>query len=275
MNSSPTTLAQLQDWMQSTLMYPLRTSHEQITTVLEGSPHLSADARLAIHQRSYHARLLKCMEEQFPALHHALGAALFRDFAGEYLRSCPSRSYTLYRLGERFPAWLEQHRPDHALPAAERESWIDFMVDLATFEHELFRLFDAPGDEDKTFATTDTPDDRLMLQRCQSLQTLRYPVAEYYTQVRHQLAPAFPPARPSSYALVRRDYQIRILPLTPPHRIFLTSLAEGTDIANALNTVAATLQRPPDQVVRAWAEPAGSRENWIAAGLFIERDGTH
>ena len=27
----------------------------------------------------------------------------------------------------------------------EREDWIDFMVDLARYERELFRLFDAPG----------------------------------------------------------------------------------------------------------------------------------
>lgn len=74
---------------------------------------------------------------------------------------------------------------------------------------------------------------------------------------------------------MRRDYQNRIVPLLPAHLVFLTSLIKGEDIACALAEVATRLQRPSDQIERAWTEPTGRRESWIAVGLFMERDGTH
>ncbi|MFP3656554.1 DNA-binding domain-containing protein, partial [Burkholderia sp. SIMBA_052] len=76
---------------------------DTIAATLLPGPKLSASACLAIYQRSYILRLRKCLEEQFPASYHALGAALFADFADEYLRACPSDSYTLHELGRRFP----------------------------------------------------------------------------------------------------------------------------------------------------------------------------
>ena len=54
------------------------------------------------------------MREQFPALCHALGAALFDDFVADYIRDHPPESHTLYDLGRRFPAFLEDNRPDAA-----------------------------------------------------------------------------------------------------------------------------------------------------------------
>ena len=184
-------LPELQRWMLDALVAPHGT--DGVGERLTASPTMDPRARLAIYQRSYILRLAKCLAEQFPALAHALGAPLFDDFAREYLAACPSDAYTLYELGRRFPGWLETSRPDRALSPDDREDWIDFMVDLARYERELFRLFDAPGHEGGVWPTADVPDARLVLQPCFALAQYRYPVAWYYQEVRHERAPRVPP----------------------------------------------------------------------------------
>src|SRR5262249_18618827 len=157
------------------------------------------------------------MCEQFPALCHALGRDLFRDFARQYLQNCPSQSYTLYALGARFADYLEQTRPDRDAADEEREGWIDFIVDLARYEYSLFTMFDAPGNEGKTWAKAETDDDRLVLQPCFALHRFRYPVAGYYHQIRHCNAADLPPRQTSYLAIARKDYQLHTFPITQIH----------------------------------------------------------
>ena len=235
---------------------------------LTDSPTLGARARLAIYQRSYILRLVKCLAEQFPALGHALGAPLLEDFAREYLRACPSDSYTLYELGRRFPEWLEASRPDRESPPEEREDWIDFMVDLARYERELFRLFDAPGHEGGAWPTVDVPDARLVLQPCFALAQYRYPVAWYYHEVRHERSPKFPPALATYVAIARRDYLTATFPLNPVHFQFLRALQKLGSVDAALEAVAQEVGRPLAEVRRSWDDVV--RRPWIQAGFFSE-----
>ena len=154
-------LAGLQHWFQKALHNPRAV--DDVDAIFEATPGLDAGQGLAIYQRSYYLRLTKCLQDQFPALNYALGADLFFDFAQEYIHAMPSESYTLYRLGERFSQYLNAERPDRDKSAAHREPWIDFMVELADFEWQLFSLFDAAGHEfgDWPNEATDYPDDKL------------------------------------------------------------------------------------------------------------------
>lgn len=269
MSDPPPSLDAIQSWMHQALIYP-RQAGEDAEKYVEPSARLSAAQRLAIYQRSYYLRILKCMTEQFPALCHALGEELFRDFARQYLQVRPPESYTLYDLGRRFPAYLEETRPDR--DQAEREIWIDFMVDLARFERLLFVMFDAPGHEGKPFAGQDTPDSRLRLQPCFALGDYRFPVAGYYHEVRAGNDPPYPPRERSAVALVRKDYLTHTYPLSPPHFIFLAALEGGKSVGEALDRVAREIGRPLAEVSRSWAEPNGIRRRWIEAGFFIEAD---
>ena len=149
------------------------------------------------------------MREQFPALCHALGEPLFNDFVAEYIRERPPESHTLYDLGRRFPAFLDESRPDRDQPPEEREAWIDFMIDLARFERQMFVMFDAPGHEGKPFATPETPDARLRLQPAFAIGAYRFPVAAYYHAVRQKQPAELPPAEASYAALVRTAYVTR------------------------------------------------------------------
>ena len=149
------THAQLQNWMQGALHAPAQVPPDQANAVLTSQPRFSGAEGLAVYQRSFFLRIVTCMRDQFPALCYALGQELFDDFVAEYIVAAPPESYTLYDLGRRFADHLQANRPD--TPDA-REVWIDFIVDLARFERQVFVMFDAPGAEDQGYATSDTPD---------------------------------------------------------------------------------------------------------------------
>jgi hypothetical protein len=268
-SSGAPSLDALQRWMLDALIDPRRVDREAINaTVLPGA-HLPAAACLAIYQRSYVLRLRRCLCEQFPATRHALGDALFNDFADEYLRACPSDSYTLSQLGRRFAAWLSQARPDRDLPEDERADWIDFMVDLAHYERELFRLFDAPGHEGEPWPSVDSDDSRLILQPCLALAQYRYPVAGYYHEVRAGRRPEFPAPSPTHLVIARRDHHTTTYPVSPLHRHFLALVGEHGSVERALAEIAAWVQRPLDAVMHSWTTEV--RGPWIEAGFFIER----
>ena len=258
----------LQQWMLSTLTAPRAVDAARIDDVFLPAARIDAAASLAIYQRSYILRLRQCLAEQFPATRHALGAALFADFAAEYLRDCPSNSYTLYDLGLRFPDWIERNRPDRDAAPEAREHWIDFMVDLAHYESALFQLFDAPGHEGG-WPGVDCDDASLVLQPCLRLAIYRYPVAAYYHDVRAGRAAALPPPAPSAVAILRRGLQTSTYPVTPLHHRFLRTLQCGGGIADALADISQWTGRDAAAVARSWRDDV--RRPWIDAGFFVVR----
>lgn len=271
MSTRPADLASVQRWMHEALIYPRRTSRGAVAAQLASFPGLSGAEGLAIYQRGYFLRIANCMREQFPALCHALGEPLFNDFVAEYIRERPPESHTLYDLGRRFPAFLDESRPDRDQPPEEREAWIDFMIDLAQFERQMFVMFDAPGHEGKPFATPDTPDDRLRLQPAVAIGAYRFPVAAYYHAVRQKQPAELPPAEASYAALVRTAYVTRTLVLSELDYLFLKAMADGGGVDEAIATVGRRLEASPEDVRRSWASEQGSRRRWIDCGFFIDQ----
>lgn len=269
MNLDQNHLHGLQRWLLDTLIAPDDVSADTVASTLLPGPELSASACLAIYQRSYISRLRKCLEEQFPASYHALGMRLFADFADEYLRSCPSDSYTLYELGRRFPKWLEDNRPDRDEPPEKRESWIDFMIDLSRYERELYRLFDAQGHEGRPWPDASADDDTLILQPCLALAEYRYPVAWYYHEVRAGRSPQFPVAAPSYAVILRRDFLTHTYPVTRFHYRFLSLVKRMQHVPSSLEAMAAEQRRPVEDVWRSWRQEV--RRPWLEAGFFVER----
>ena len=272
MSGDASALASVQRWMQDALVFPGRVERGEADRLLASSARLSGADGLAIYQRGFFVRIAGCMREQFPALRHALGDGLFDDFVADYVRDRPPESHTLYDLGRRFPAFLEESRPDADLPAGERETWIDFMVDLARFERQVFAMFDAPGHEGGTFADADTPDMRLRLQPCFALGAYRFPVPAYYHAVRLAQLTPLPPAEASFAALVRTDYVTRTVPLGEPHHLFLKAMANGGTVEDGIGAVARHLGMARDAVGRSWREPGGARQRWLDWGFFIAAD---
>lgn len=274
MSESSSALAATQRWMLGALLQPRQTERAAIEAQLLPGPFLDAGAALAIYQRSYLLRLRKCLAAQFPATRHALGEALFDAFAEAYLAACPSESYTLDALGRRFGDWLEQTRIDRDQPPEKREDWIDFMVDLANYEHTLFALYDAPGTEAGLpppwrWPDRDTDDARLRLAPGLTLVRYRHAVAWYYHEVRAGRAPPFPPAAPMQAAILRLDYKTVTYPLSPVHFRFLEAVRRS-NVAAALADVATWSGLPLEAVTRSWESEV--RERWMAAGFFVVGD---
>ncbi|WP_448663958.1 putative DNA-binding domain-containing protein [Sphingomonas sp. CJ20] len=230
-----------------------------------GTGRLSAAGGLAIYQRGYFLRIAACMRAQFPALTHALGPALFDDFVADYIHDHPPERHTLHDLGRRFAHWMEVNRPDHE----RREPWVDFMIDLARFEYSVFTMFDAEGKEGQALATPDTPDAALRLQPAFALGSYAFPVADYYHAVRRGEAPTVPQGASTHVALVRTDYVIRSALLSETQRAFLAEMQAGASVATALALVTAQFHLAPDEVLRSWRHPQGSRSRWIAMGFFV------
>lgn len=268
----PTSLAGVQQFMQAALM---QTGHAQqlVQDHIAPGARLNAAQHLAIYQRAYYARLLQCLQGQYKALCQALGPALFNDFAHQYLQQTPSRSATLALLGQDFAGYLQRTRPD--ADAAEKEGWIDFMVDLASFEWTLYTLFDAPGAEAQGYANE--PEEllqpQLRLQACLRLCRYRYPVSGYYQQVAAMQGPTdgeppLPPQQASWLALVRTDYKIGIFTLLPAQYHLLKQLERagpGFLISDALQNTAQAFGKSLDVVERGWTS---WRAAWGAAGFF-------
>lgn len=250
--------------MQDALLHP-ETPQDAEGLIAPGA-QLSGKECLAIYQRSYALRLLACMREQFPALTHVLGVDVFNDFTRAYLRECPAETWTLFDLGRRFPGYLHETRPD----AEAHEAWVDFVIDLARFERQIFVIFDAPGHEGTPYATPETPDKDLRLQPCFDLAAYRFPVAKYYHAVKARSDPSIPAPEHTWTALVRKDYVVRTIVLTPMQYAFLATLRDGAQIDEAISRVAEIRGVSTNEARIEWQAEGSPRKEWLDAGFFVQ-----
>ncbi len=265
-----TALAAAQRRMHDALVLPNADPASAQALFADGG-RLGAAAGLAVYQRGYFLRIAACMREQFPALCHALGRALFDDFVADYIRDCPPVRHTLYDLGRRFAGWMKANRPD----SDASEPWVDFMIDLARFEYSVFAMFDAEGAEGgggRPFATSDTPDAMLRLQPAFAQGGYGFAVAEYYHAVRRGETPAPPAPAPSHIALVRTDYVTRTVLLSEAQHAFLAEMQAGRSVEAALAEVSARLGLDLDEARRSWRGAQGSRARWVEWGFFVVAD---
>jgi hypothetical protein len=258
------TLTQIQNWMQSALVrQDAPTAAAKPEFLVNESSRLSAARHLNIYRQSYIARLRECMKNQFSALAFALGDELFQMFADQYLDAYPSGSYTLYDLGKKFPDYLEATRPDAA--QEEKESWIDFIIELARFEYTLSVIFDAHAEEKITLADENSPDETLKLVPTFHIFHHPYPVCRYYLGVTRKKAPELPLEEESFCVVTRNNYRLSLLEIKPAQYHFLERLAAGDSIAKAkervINLYGADAKKL-DEVWKQW------KKNFIAAGFF-------
>ncbi len=237
-----------------------------VERVIAPSPTQTAAERLDVYRRGYHLRLLECLRAMHPALRHALGDELFDDFAEDYLAARPSCSYTLARLDEGFAAHLSATRPDRDLPAAAREPWPDFLVDVVRFERAFLDVYDGEGVEGRPIASSaDVPDgsgvhpSAVAVDPVPCLRTLhsRYPVGEYVMAVRRGERPGLPMPDPTDLALVRRDFVVELVCLDAASSTALAVLLDGVDSAGA-----AAATGTSEATVRGWIT------SWANRGLF-------
>ncbi|MGH7201542.1 MAG: HvfC/BufC family peptide modification chaperone [Planctomycetaceae bacterium] len=254
----PRDLATIQRWMQSVITHPdgvaagihspgareqIDLAPADVETVIGPSQSLTSLQRLHIYANAYHARLLECLREEFPAMVHALGEETFNGFAFGYLQSYPPTSYTLGRLSIHFPKFLEETRPQYGDAGSDAADWPEFLIDLARLERTYADVFDGPGVEGQTLLETDAllaiPQDewprvRLVPVECLRLLELRFAVHEYATAVRKGDEPEPPGPRPTWLVVTRRDYVVRREPVSRGQFELLRALAGGETLGDAI-----------------------------------------
>lgn len=269
----PPGLPAVQRWLQSVVTHPdgvaagvespeacslLPLSRRDLERIVTRSEKLSAEDRLSIYANAYFARLLECLGDVFPVLKRTLGENAFNAFAFDYLQKYPSNSYTLEKLGERFPQYLDETRPPAGGAAqngrSEKADWPDFLIDLARFEWVIAQVFDGPGLENRGSLTADGlhaiqadawPHVRLKTAPSLRLLEARFPMNGFYTAVRNSAdGAAVPlPAPADTYlAVSRRDYVVRRHELTHGQFVLLKVLHEGQTLGEALALLAAAVE---------------------------------
>ena len=227
-------LSDTQRWMQSAIVGP-NPAHSAADVILPSS-QMTGEERLAIYQRAYLARLVECLRAEFPMVCRALGQELFDEFAAAYLATHPSTSYTLADLGREFADYLAATHPRDETSAA----WPEVLVDLATLEGITNEVFNGPGIEhdpqlDIGALAPETWDSRaLSLAPCVRLLELRYPVHDYYRNLRTS-ADTPPPAAARTLLVVSRlDYSVRHHVASEPQFALLSALARGENLGDAI-----------------------------------------
>jgi Putative DNA-binding domain len=260
MKAQPPNLETIERWMQSVIMHPggvlaglvsaesqqhIEISTDDIEQVVTRSRTLTPIRRLGIYSHAYFARLQECLRAEFPVLLHALGEELFNLFTFDYLQHYPPRSYTLNRLGENLPRHLAETRPNAEAPEGTRESWPDFIIDLATLERAFSEIFDGPGVEDRQILNADyllemdqLREVRFLPVVCLRLFSFRYPVSQYFRAVRNQEDPPLPQPDDTFLAMTRRSYTVFIHELTGRQYDLLVALVGGQTLNQGLRDLA-------------------------------------
>lgn len=274
-------LSAVQKWMQSVLITPLGEEDSQpwrhlpahlqktpVESLIVGTDKLSARGHLHIYQSSYILRLRDCMAKQFSALEYALGEEVFQHFADQYLQTHPSSSYTLSDLGKKFPEFLQATRPD--ADSEEKETWPDFMIELADYEYAVNILFDIqaePDDRNVKEASEQTPETQLKLRPVFQLFQHTHPISGYYRAFIADKQPELPFPAPSFSVLLRKDYQLGIFDLHEAQFLFLRMWQELQDLDKTKQRFAERHGFATAALEQAWLQ---WKALWTTQGFFME-----
>lgn len=264
-------LSGLQQWMQGMLIHHVPVENISlegicipVENVVNASQRLSAVNHLDIYRFSYIARLRSCMQSQFSALAYALGYELFQLFADQYLDVYPSESYSLNTLGRNFAAFLEETRPDKEA----KETWPDFMIELAKFEYALSVIFDEHAIDTDNSANTDTPDSMLILRPVFRLYRHQFPVCNYYLEFSQGKEPELPFPEESYCVVVRQHYKLGLFSIRAAQYFFLQKMQETHSFDAAKAMLINEMGVSQTEFERVWPE---WKKHFIASGFFIER----
>lgn len=294
-------LQRLQAWMQAVITHPMGIAQgiesgeargfidvagKDVEQIVNRSSKQSAVERLGVYGNAYFARLLGCMQEDFPATRHAVGDDAFAGFVLRYLQKYPSTSYSLGELHRRFPTFLAESRPaaqdsrnqvaQTSLPVPAPD-WIDFVIDLAKLESTYCNVFDGPGEEQLPRLTPASfaglsPDvwmnTRLRTSASLRLMQFHFPVHVYASAVRKGEPATMPAACETHLAIHRREYIVRRQSLTPRQFQLLSALQNGATIAEA---IAASLAETPsaDAVSSLGRQLQQDFRIWAGEGYFV------
>lgn len=239
---------------------------ERLADVILPSRTLTSVERVGVYHGMYLLRMHDCLASDYEGLRHFLGDDGFMDLVRGYVQVHPSRSYSLNRLGDHLPEYLETAA---GIPRPA------FCVDLARLERAVAQVFDeaemAPLSESVLGGVPDEAWERARLRTIPGFRLLafRYPVNAYLQTVRDENHD-HPKARVQNtwVAVYRRDYSVWRLDLTRPAHDLLADLHSGKPLGEAIASAVARGGRRapnPDELF-AWFR------QWVSGGVFAAVD---
>jgi hypothetical protein len=233
---------------------------EEIASVILPSKTLSAVERIGVYQGMYLARMTEALGNDFPAVAHFLGDEAFSDLVARYVAAHPSRSYTLNRLGDHFPAFVRASR------GIRRKA---FVADLARLELLVTEVFDAPespvwpAEEIARVPEEAWPNAVLVPSAALRVAEFAYPVNAYLQSVKVENHDHPATDRKATWmAVYRKSYEVWRLDLSRPAHAFLAALVQGRPFGRAVAQASRGLQGSAGDRIFRWLR------DWVAEGMF-------
>src|SRR3954471_1857997 len=85
-------LAELQSWVFERVTAPEPDTDSTRSSELIIAGRLAPASRLEVYRHGYYARLIECLEDDYPALESALGTDVFRALCQDFIEQHPPRS---------------------------------------------------------------------------------------------------------------------------------------------------------------------------------------
>ena len=266
-------LANLQRWMQEVVVHqgtideavasPAAESEipaDRLGEVILPSHSLSPAERVGVYHGMYLMRMEEALAADYPVIKHFLGAEVFDELVRDYVVRYPSRSYTLNRLGDHLPRFLDD-RPDWSQGG--------FLTDLARLELAMTEVFDElqspvlSGEDLEAVPPETWETARLEPVAALRMLSLEHVVVPHLNAFHHERPCPKPTKRPSRVAVYRRDYSVMRLELSQAEFDLLRDLIQGTPLGDALaEAMAGSGSARRQAKVFRWFR------TWIREGLF-------
>jgi len=261
-------IVQLQHWMkdvitcQGDMPYKLQNAaqlhHLQAQDVVADTHNASIYNRINVYTSGYVMRLLECLQADFPVLQKFLGDEVFDKFARASLMWSPSKSYTLYGLGDTFIQFLVATKPADVAMADEQSAFFDLPIEIAKMERARHEAMRAKGlenvaaadavvfQEDVIFGTLNY---EVMVPDCLQLQELKFPMKVLIGRISGNQEYEIPEPRKTWLATSRMNYRITMEELDEWQYVFLLSCRKFRVFSTAIDKTAAITGMPKPAVM--------------------------
>jgi hypothetical protein len=263
----PRGLRAVEEWLVEAISGEVAAG-DAVAEVVTAGPSLSAAERLEIYRQGYRARLIECLEDDYPVLAATLGGHAFEALATGYITRHPSSSPNLNAFGQHMAAFCEE------VTLAGFETHGAFLAELARLEWALVLAIHAapPAPFDlaalQAIAAEAWAGVRLVASESVSLLAFRYPVNAYFQAYRTTgERPSIPDASPTATAVYRRHLTLFRMDLTPAMTSVLAALLGGAPIGVALEKIGVDESDPAALAEAERSVMVWFRE-WVAAGFF-------
>lgn len=188
---------------------------------------------VCIYQNNIFSSLLHALQETYPMVLKLIGAPFFRRTAREYIERYPSRSPNLHDYGEYFSSFIAEQ------PSLKN---LIYLAEVAQFEWYCHMLAVAPEHEGLDVAVIEklTPDQyehiQFILHPASKLMKCHFPMLRIIDLCQQQIEGTLNLDEGGvNLLIIRRNFEIRVMPLNAAEFTFLSALDNNCSLAQALN----------------------------------------